>query len=150
MSGRSGPPAVVSLVRAFVATAFLVAGVYLVAREISPGLLKDSSHDSPHARVYWAWSALALMTIGVISILLGSFLMIRAGRAFLVQGARSQPTPYVDVWSRYRVTPEQIRAATQEPATPAAPEGGSSSDRASDSESDSDPNSDTDGGAPRN
>lgn len=51
-----------------------------------------------------------------ISFLAVSFLTVRLLRRYLARSARTRGrTAYVDAWSRYRVTPEDIQRATSEP-----------------------------------
>jgi len=61
-----------------------------------------------------------LLTILLVSALLillfvvGSYLLIRIGRLVAHNPLGGKPTPYVDAWSGYRLTDEQIAAATAE------------------------------------
>lgn len=63
---------------------------------------------------------LLLAALLIMLFVLGAYLLIRVGR--LVARTRSavggKPTEYVDVWSQYRLTEEQIAAATGEPHRP--------------------------------
>jgi ABC-type uncharacterized transport system fused permease/ATPase subunit len=59
-----------------------------------------------------------LMLVAMLLILLfviGSYLLIRIGREITRKSEQHKPTKYVDAWSQYRLTDEQIAEATQEP-----------------------------------
>jgi len=83
--------------------------------------------DALHALLATLIVTLVLFLLFVI----GSLVMVRAGRAFLVK-PRSGPTRYVDAWGNYRLTDEQIAAAAQDlrsfgqppPPPPSKPPGG--------------------------
>ncbi len=73
-----------------------------------------------NARLAQIKHVIRLLTILLVSALLilvfvvGAYLVSWAGR-FVTRGAvGGKPTPYVDVWQSYRLTDEQIAAATQE------------------------------------
>ena len=50
----------------------------------------------------------------ILLYMLGAYLVIRVGQAVSRQPVGGRPTRYVDVWSDYRLTEEQISAATSE------------------------------------
>lgn len=54
------------------------------------------------------WMAFAL----ACSFIVGSFIMVRAGRHFLDRSPMLPRTQYVDAWGRYRVSDDEIAAAT--------------------------------------
>lgn len=64
-----------------------------------------------------------LLMITMVSILLilvfviGAYLLIKVGRAVASTDDRSKPTEYVDAWSQYRLTEDDIARATEEPLT---------------------------------
>lgn len=68
-----------------------------------------------------ARKASALLLMMVVSVLLilifviGSYLLIRVGRSLTDHSGRGKPTEYVDAWSQYRISDEEIAAATSEP-----------------------------------
>lgn len=68
----------------------------------------------PTARLFRLNVILVATIILVIVFLLGAVL-IRSGRLLIRRGPpqRASP-PFEDVWSQYRITDEQIRAATEE------------------------------------
>lgn len=58
---------------------------------------------------------LAAMLVGVLSIigfLLGSYLVIRAGKSLLSRKIGGRPTKYVDAWANYRLTEEEIESVS--------------------------------------
>lgn len=99
---------------------FVIAGVLLVTSALL-AVIRDSDPASGAARP--ATELPAPQRIGVLvtvliiifllflGFLLGSFIIVRLGRYLKRERSRSQ-TAYVDAWSRYRVTQEQIDTAT--------------------------------------
>lgn len=75
----------------------------------------------PARKLYVLVSLLAVSAIAVVAFVVGSYLMIRAGRALMRRQPRKTPTSYVDAWAGYRVTEEQIDAATRESDLPPDP-----------------------------
>ncbi|GEM_PF-1097769 len=71
----------------------------------------------------------ALLTILLVSALLallfviGTYVLLRVGRWVARSRLGGSPTPYVDAWSRYRLTEDQISAATAEDQADDQPEG---------------------------
>lgn len=76
---------------------------------------------SPETRQFEARRLSALLMILMVSILLilvfviGAYLLIRIGRAVAATGDRAKPTEYVDAWSQYRLSEDDIAQATEEP-----------------------------------
>lgn len=60
----------------------------------------------------------------IIVFVIGAYLFIRIGQFVSEKPRPEQPTKYVDAWSQYRLTEEEIQAATDEepPAAPGADE----------------------------
>lgn len=60
-------------------------------------------------------SVMLLMMFGatllILIFVIGSYLLIRAGKVVTQQRAGGEPTEYVDAWAQYRVTDEQIAEA---------------------------------------
>lgn len=75
---------------------------------------------------------LAVLLVAALLILLfviSLYLISRIGRALLRKPVGGRPTPYVDAWSQYRLTDEEIEEATREtdgPGPDAGPPGKSS------------------------
>ncbi len=67
---------------------------------------------SPQQRLLAATSVLTFTAIAAIVFLVGSLLMVRAGRLLVARRAARNRTPYVDAWGAYRISQEQIAAAT--------------------------------------
>jgi hypothetical protein len=54
--------------------------------------------------------------------LVGSFVLVRVGRLLLRTSSRTTRTRYVDAWSNYRLTDQEIAAATSEHDDPQPPD----------------------------
>jgi len=66
------------------------------------------AHLAPSAeRTRALYGTLTLSALLVLVFLVGSYVMIRAGRAMLARPRRPRPTEYVDAWSHYRLREEQ-------------------------------------------
>lgn len=97
----------------------ITAGVYVhIGRlEASGSLAADAGDPEAEARrIARLTVLLAVLLISALLLLLfvvGSYLVIRIGR-MLQTPVGGPPTTYVDAWQSYRVTPEQIAAATEE------------------------------------
>ncbi len=73
--------------------------------------------DPEVAKAVQLYVLLTILLIAALLILLfvvGSYLLIRVGRLLARHSVSGKPTPYVDAWSGYRLTDEQIAAATTE------------------------------------
>ena len=125
MRGAARPRGVarrVVLVRAALAIAALTGGLFLLARELEPVRASDGADGQRASRLYWSSVALALGAFAVVSFVVGSYIMLRAGRAFRPERERPERTPYVDAWTQYRVSERDIREATAEEPEPDEPE----------------------------
>jgi hypothetical protein len=60
-------------------------------------------------------------TLLILMFAIGAYLLLRAGRAVSRQRLGGKPTEYVDAWSQYRLSDEQIEAATREEERPRRP-----------------------------
>ncbi len=60
----------------------------------------------------------------ILVFVLGAYLVIRLGRAVTESSVGGKPTRYVDAWSRYRISDEQVTAATREDDAPPGGQGG--------------------------
>lgn len=79
--------------------------------------------DVVEARRLTAMLAMLLLSILLIlAFLIGSYLLIHVGRAVVRRPIGGKRTEYVDAWSRYRITDDQIIAATIESAEERAKE----------------------------
>ena len=95
-------------------------GVYVfMARMGARGQALGVIVDDPVAETRRLAHLTLLLTILLISVLLillfviGCYLVIRVGR-YVRSPISGQPTTYVDAWQNYRLTDEQIEAATAE------------------------------------
>jgi hypothetical protein len=74
--------------------------------------------EAEYARIQHLIILITILLISALLILLfvvGAYLLIRVGRLVTRGPLGGKPTAYVNVWQQYRVTDEQITAATQEP-----------------------------------
>jgi len=101
----------------------ITAGVYMfIERYPTDALTAAPLMLDPQAEGLRVKRLVLLLTILLISCLLvllfvvGSYLLIRIGR-FVRKPVAGKPTEYVDAWQQYRLTDEQIAAATAEPPT---------------------------------
>lgn len=124
---RPFPPSVVVLSSTALAVAVLVGGLYLLGRELHLPPVAEKAPPAaaqPVARekqLYGLVRLVAVSAAALVAFVLGSYLMIRAGRAVLPRSGSRTVTKYTDAWSGYRLTQEQIDAATREP--PPEPDG---------------------------
>jgi hypothetical protein len=56
--------------------------------------------------------------LAILAFAIGAYVFIGIGRAISRPAASKEPTKYIDAWGRYRVSDEQIRAATEEEVGP--------------------------------
>jgi hypothetical protein len=59
-------------------------------------------------------SVLLISALLILLFVLGAYLVIRVGQFVVRNPVGGKPTDYVDAWSHYRLTDEQISAATAE------------------------------------
>jgi len=66
----------------------------------------------------------------LLTFIVGSYVMVKLGRAFLARREERTPTQYVDAWSNYRLTEEEIARtmAHLEKPSEGPPDGPSASD----------------------
>ncbi len=88
------------------------------ARNASSGAGAASPDAGPRHdeawRLMYRVSVLLAAVLLVLVFAIGSYLLIRIGRAITYKRIGGQPTKYVDAWGNYRLTDEQIAAATDE------------------------------------
>jgi hypothetical protein len=97
----------------------LAAGSYLVVRTQTraPQAGGEGASGALATDVRRAGSSagkLLLSFLLLLAFLIGSYLIVRVGRRVVHGPVHAGPTRYVDAWGRYRVTEEQIEAATEE------------------------------------
>jgi hypothetical protein len=103
------------------------AGVYiLLARGAQPPL--GGAVDDDALRAIASQRLVTLLTILLISALLillfvlGAYLLINVGRFVARDRVGGKPTHYVDAWRNYRLTDEEISAATREDGADESPD----------------------------
>jgi hypothetical protein len=106
------------------AIAFVVVGLALSA--IGIGYIVYAGRErqlppisAPHAdpQIEQLHALVAMLTLSFflfLAFLFGSYLMVRLGRRVADRRPPRQPSEYVDVWGNYRLTQEQIEAATRQ------------------------------------
>jgi hypothetical protein len=118
---RPFAPTVVVLTRTVLALAVMVGGLHLLGRELlSPPVAEEVSPPATQRvplerRLYGLVRVVAVSAAALTAFIVGSYLMIRAGRAVLPRPGKQTVTEYTDAWSNYRLTREQIEAATRKP-----------------------------------
>ncbi len=95
------------------------ATVYKVLSQRNGGLLPagESGTTAPAdpgeiQRVVTLLTILLVSALLILLFVVGAYLLIRAGRLVARDRVGGTPTPYVDAWQNYRLTDEQIDAAT--------------------------------------
>ncbi len=123
----AAPPAVMSASTALLAQAARrgVAQVETQAPE-QPG-----AQPAAARRVRSLYTTLTVTLLLLLAFVVGTYVMVRVGRAIVRRPRRRQPTRYVDAWTGYRLSEQEIERATGETS-------------AADSEPDSGPDDDTD------
>lgn len=95
------------------------AGVYiLLARGGEPplgGVMdEDAMRMAASQRLVTLLTILLISALLILLFILGAYLLINVGRFVARDRVGGKPTAYVDVWRNYRLTDEEISAATQE------------------------------------
>lgn len=108
-------PPTLTLVRTLLAAGLLALAVYLVSRELQPPGGAPGEPPSTGHRIFAYTAILAVSVVLVVVFVIGSYVMIRAGRALLSAGGKREKTTYTDAWAAGRVSEEEIRRATREP-----------------------------------
>ncbi len=101
----------------------VAAASYLMfARDVGPGPVSATEADSSGTPVnkiavqsmFYKLLILLASVLLIMVFVIGSYLLIRVGRAVTGKPVGGKPTEYVDAWSSYRVTDDQIDMATRE------------------------------------
>lgn len=99
----------------FVVTGLLLSGTGLAYLAWSGGertlpALPTTRAVSPdlHTRSKALLRSLMLISGMALMFIVGSYAMVKIGRAFLARRERRSPTQYVDAWSNYRLTEDEI------------------------------------------
>jgi hypothetical protein len=81
------------------------------------GIASEGDATELLSEARWLATLLTLLLISALLILLfvlGAYLIIRIGQFVARERVGGTPTAYVDAWQKYRLTDEQIAAATSE------------------------------------
>ena len=101
----------------------VAAGIYAFFAH-SPGGDAPSSEPAAGMSEKRQFALLLLLLISALLILLfvlGAYLLINVGRLIARDRVGGKPTVYTDAWQNYRLTDEQISAATSEEPPPRGP-----------------------------
>jgi hypothetical protein len=96
------------------------AGVYFALVRPSAAFAPFTDGDEGLTRIHQgrrlsAILAVLLMSLlAILAFLVGAYLLIRIGRALVQKRVGGEPTQYVDIWSRYRISEQQIDDLTRE------------------------------------
>ena len=103
------------LVAGVVAVSVIGAGIWLWTEGSghSSGDVPDA-HEEPLRRAASLSLVILLTFVLFLAFLIGSYLIVRTGRHFRRRRERTAPTEYVDAWSSYRLSDEEIARATDE------------------------------------
>ena len=108
----AGRTALVLTFIALLATVCIVIYVFLERR------LRPTTTDLTPEYVGAEMTKLLLIVLGsillIVIFVVGAYLFIRIGQAVAHDKVGGEPTKYVNVWGQYRLTDEQIDAATEE------------------------------------
>jgi hypothetical protein len=94
-------------------------GVYLfLERRVRPagayGQPADLAQETLRAQLTVLLAVLLATSLVILVFAIGAYLLLRAGQTLSQQRLGARPSTYVDAWSQYRLTDEQISNATQE------------------------------------
>lgn len=151
MAGRAQPTRTLTiavLILAAAPPAVMSASTALLAQAAQPGVahVEAEAPEQPGAQPAAARQMRSLYTTLTVTLLLllafvvGTYVMVRVGRAIVRRPRRREPTRYVDAWTGYRLSEQEIERATGE--TSAAD---SEPDSGSDDDTDEQPDRDIDG-----
>lgn len=124
--------------------AVMCASTGLLAQAARPGVAQAEAQapEQPGTQAAAARQMRSLYTTLTVTLLLllafvvGTYVMVRVGRAIVRRPRRREPTRYVDAWTGYRLSEQEIERATGETSTP---------DSGSDDDTDEQPDQDIDG-----
>jgi len=151
MTGPAQPArtlTIAALILAAAPPAVMSASTALLAQAAQPGVaqVEAEAAEQPAARAPDARRMRSLYTTLTVTLLLllafvvGTYVMVRVGRAIVRRPRRREPTRYVDAWTGYRLSEQEIERATDETsATDSGPDSGS------DDDTDEQPDRDIDG-----
>jgi hypothetical protein len=131
----AGPPAAMS------------ASTALLAQATQPGGAQTETQASERSDTEVAaremrslYTTLTVTLLLLLAFVVGTYVMVRVGRAMVHRPRRREPTRYVDAWSGYRLSEQEIERVTGETdVTDYEPDSGS------DDDTDEQPDRDIDG-----
>ncbi len=95
--------------------AIMSVAVYLfLLRRLRP-VAGELSSEQALTELTWLLVLLLAAILLILLFVVGAYLLIRVGWMVSTPKVGGQPTNYVDGWSQYRITDEEIAAATREP-----------------------------------
>ena len=132
----AAPPAVMSASTALLAQAAQpgVAQVETQAPE-QPGA-QPGAQPAAARQMRSLYTTLTVTLLLLLAFVVGTYVMVRVGRAIVRRPRRREPTRYVDAWTGYRLSEQEIERATGET---------SAADSGSDDDTDEQPDRDIDG-----
>ncbi len=77
-------------------------------------LTEEQLHVAEMRRFAMLLSILLMSALLILLFVVGAYLLINVGRVVGRERVGGKPTEYVDIWGKYRLTEEQISAATAE------------------------------------
>jgi hypothetical protein len=84
-------------------------------RALDTGYDDDPARNPAMRRMFSSLAILLLSGLLVLIFTIGAYLLIRVGRSVARKQAReAKPTAYVDAWSHYRVSDEDVEAAMRD------------------------------------
>ncbi len=120
---RSSPGRTAMVLMLIALLVMVCVSVYLfLAHRLFPSATRLESGEPASQGLRVELTMLLAIMLGAALLILffvvGSYLLIRVGRLVTRKSVGGQPTEYVDAWSRYRLSDEQIDAATREEPPP--------------------------------
>jgi hypothetical protein len=124
--------------------AVMCASTGLLAQAARPGVAQAEAQTPEQAGTPAAaarqmrslYTTLTVTLLLLLAFVVGTYVMVRVGRAIVRRPRRREPTRYVDAWTGYRLSEQEIERATGETSTP---------DSGSDDDTDEQPDRDIDG-----
>ncbi len=118
---------IVTLIVLGVLVVTISAAAYLVFSRLGPTsfTVAEGEEGLQMAQARRLLALLVMLLVSALLILLfviGAYFLIRVGRVVAREEPRRPPTDYTDAWGQYRLTDEQIAAATGEDESDDLPE----------------------------
>lgn len=128
--------------------AAMSASTGLLAQAARPGVAQAEAQTPEQAGTQAAaarqmrslYTTLTVTLLLLLAFAVGTYVMVRVGRAIVRRPRRREPTRYVDAWTGYRLSEQEIERATGEASAT-----DSESDSGSDDDTDEQPDRDIDG-----